>query len=197
LWADSLDDFHAALAGSQPVPAAGAAAAVSARLAVAMIIKVLEIAKRRPTLVKDPAEPIDQLIEAARTESAVLAKAADEDGAAFADYLKSVRGKADPPTSQAAMLRAIEVPTTAARSAVRALALARKAVPVIPGFLRSDLGAAALLLSGCLRALLLMIEHNQRYLPAPQPALTTERESLAQEANALSDAVLREIQALD
>jgi len=157
------------------------------------LIKVLEIARRRKPVAGDCTE-LDALLHAAWIESEVLAKAADEDGAAFAEYLKGIREKADGRTLHMAMLKAIEVPMTAARSSVRALALSRAAVPLIPSFVAADLGAASLLLSGAVRALLITVDYNLRQLTADMSDLAAERVRLEDESGTQSEAIVHQIQ---
>ena len=199
IWTATLAAFASDLAGPQPSPAAGSAASVSARLAVSLLIKVLEIAKKRKPAAGDGTQ-LDALIQAARIESEVMAKASDEDGTAFAEYLDRIRKKADEKTVHAAMLRAIEVPMTAARSSARALALSREAVPLVPTFIAADLGAAVLLLSGAIRALLITVDYNLRQLTADRSDLAAERVQLAAERVQLdeqsqtqTDAIIREL----
>ena len=192
IWAATLNVFSSDLAGPQSSPAAGTAAAVSSRLAVSLLIKVLEIAKRRKSVAGD-FTALDVLLHAARIESEVLAKAADDDAVAFAEYLNGLRKKADGKTLDVAMLKAIEVPMTAARSSVRALALSREAVPLVPAFVAADLGAAALLLSGAVRALLITVDYNLRQLTAEQLDLAAERVQLEDQSRTLKDAIIRQL----
>jgi formiminotetrahydrofolate cyclodeaminase len=192
IWAASLATFNSDIAGTQPSPAAGSAAAVSARLAVSLLIKVLEITISRKSIAGSP-QAIDVLLSGARTESEVLAKAADEDGRAFAEYLHCVRKKADQDVLQSAMLRAIEVPMTAARSSLRAIALCRDAVHQLPAFIAADLGAAVLLLSGAVRALLITVDYNLQQLPAQRSDLAAERIGLENEAATHTGEILKRI----
>ena len=192
IWAASLDTFNSDIAGTQPSPSAGSAAAVSARLAVSLLIKVLEITRRRKSIVGDR-KKIDVLLTAARIESEVLAKAADEDGKAFAEYLYRIREKADKNMLQSAMLRAIEVPITAARSSVRAIALSQEAVHQVPASIGADLGAAALLLSGAVRALLITVDYNLQQLTTERSELAAERIHLENQSETQTEVIIRQI----
>ena len=192
IWAATLDVFSSDLGRPRSSPAAGSAAAVSARLAVSLLIKVLEITRGRKPVAAD-CKQVDALLHAARIESEVLAKAADEDGAAFGEYLNGIRKKADEKTLHAAMLRAIEVPMTAARSSVRALALSREAVPLVPAFIAADLGAAVLLLSGAVRAMLTTVDYNLGQLTADESDLAAERVHLEDQSGTQTEAILRQI----
>jgi methenyltetrahydrofolate cyclohydrolase len=189
LWTRTLDAVNSDLAAAQPSPAAGSAAAVSARLAVSLLIKVLELTKRRKSVAGNR-DRIDALLNAARLESEVLAKAADGDGAAFAEYLACVRSNADEKARNAAMLGAIEVPMTTARSSVRALTLGREAVSLVPTFIAADLGAAALLLAGAVRAVLITVDYNMRQLTADKSNLAAERAHLEDQSRTQADAIV-------
>lgn len=192
IWAATIDDFSSDLAKPQPSPAAGSAAAVSARLAVCLLIKVLEITSGRKRVTGDT-EQIHSLLQAARNESETLGRVADEDSTAFAGYLASVRQKADQSTLNAAMLEAIEVPMNGARSAARALALCGEAVPLIPAFIAADLGAAALLLSGAVRAMLITVDYNLRHLTAGGGGLAEERIQLEAQSGTYTEAIVRQV----
>ncbi len=189
LWASPLNVFDSALAEPRASPAAGSAAAVSARFAVSLVIKILAITKAR---VADGSQ-IDLLIASARRESGILAQAADDDSAAFATYLDCIRNAADEKRRDLMMLKAIEVPLNAARSAVRVLGLSREAALLIPAFLRADLGAAVLLLSGCVRALLMIVDYNLKQLSLAQPEFVAERISLARQLAADEEVILSTI----
>ena len=156
------------------------------------MIKVLEITRRRKSIVGDR-NKIDVLLTAARIESEVLAKAADEDVKAFAEYLNRIREKADQNMLQSAMLRAIEVPITAARSSVRAIALSQEAVHQVPALIRADLGAAALLLSGAVRALLITVDYNLQQLTTERSELAAERIHLENQSDTQTEAIIRQI----
>jgi formiminotetrahydrofolate cyclodeaminase len=192
IWTASLNSVCADLAGAQPTPAAGSAAAISARLAACLLLKVLEIAHNR-TASPGQLETIFALQTAARVESEILARAADEDGAAFLEYLDRRRKKADRKLLDEAMLQAIEVPMTAARSCVRALALSQDALALLPAFIEADLAATALLLSGAVRAILIMVDDNLRQLSDAQPHLAAERNRLEAQADAATRQILDQI----
>ncbi len=165
LWASPLNVFDSALAEPRASPAAGSAAAVSAKLAVSLVIKILAITKPRVS----------------------------DSSAAFAAYLDCIRNAADEKTRDLMMLKAIEVPLNAARSAVRVLGLSREAAHLIPAFLRADLAAAVLLLSGCVRALLMIVDYNLKQLSVAPPEFAAERISLARQLAADEEVILSTI----
>jgi formiminotetrahydrofolate cyclodeaminase len=147
IWTETLDSFRDRLAGREPAPAGVTAAAVSATFALALLTKVLEITRNRKSFDGDPRK-FDELIRAARNESQRLAQCADDDIAAFHEYL------AGRPR------QAIEVPLAAAQSAATGLALCTQAIGLIPVPLVPDLDAAATLLTGAARAMLFSIRSN-------------------------------------
>jgi formiminotetrahydrofolate cyclodeaminase len=161
IWSATLAEFRDNAESVNPVPAGVAISAVTATLALALLVKVLEITRRRENFAGDP-QKIDAMIEGARRESALLNRLADDDIHAFNRYLECVRKKETP---DEAMREAITVPMDAARATVRGLVLCREATALYSaGLTAADLGAAASLLSGAARAMLLSVESNLRYL---------------------------------
>src|SRR5579862_5089340 len=128
IWSGSLDSFQRDLSAAQPAPAAVAAAAVTADLGIALLIKSVTITGKRR-----------DLVDTARLLSAHLKHAADEDIAAVRDYMAQ--------RSSSAGIRAIEIPMNAARSAVTALDLCVEAADHVKTALRADLASGAVLLA--------------------------------------------------
>jgi len=154
VWNETLEGFRKRLAGTDPAPAGVSVAAVSATLALGLLIKVLEITKNRKSFSGDP-QQIEKLIRDAAYESTRLAQAADDDIAAYKEYLASRR-------SAAALRRAIEVPLGAARVAASGLELCAQSADLVSVPLAPDLDAARTLLAGALRAMFFSIEANLR-----------------------------------
>jgi formiminotetrahydrofolate cyclodeaminase len=166
VWTGTLADFREKAGGTDPVPAGVAISAVTASLALALVAKVLQIAGKK--------RDVSALLEAARTESARLADLADADIRAFHQYM-----------STREIRQAIEVPMEAARSVVRGLALCAEAAGIVKGLTAADIGAAAALLSGAVRAMLLSVDYNLRYMHADEQfsqSITAERLELEREA---------------
>jgi formiminotetrahydrofolate cyclodeaminase len=166
IWTGTLAGFRDKAAGPDPVPAGVAISAVTASLALALVAKVLQIASRK--------KEVSALLDTARTESAQLASLADEDIRAFHHYM-----------STGEMRPAVEVPMEAARATVRGLALCTEAAAIVKGLTAADIGAAAALLSGAVRAMLLSVDFNLRYMRADEGfsrAITAERLELEREA---------------
>jgi formiminotetrahydrofolate cyclodeaminase len=172
IWSATLVEFREKTAGMDPVPAGVAVSAVTASLALALLVKVLEITRGRKTFAGDT-QKIEALIEAARRESVELARLADEDMRVFNSYMDSVRLPKTPEREramEAAMRAAIRVPMDAARSAVRGLDFCKEASAIgVTGLTGADLGAAVALLSGAVDAVLLSVESNLRETPASDP----------------------------
>jgi formiminotetrahydrofolate cyclodeaminase len=173
VWSGTLAGFREKAGGTDPVPAGVAISAVTASLALALVAKVLLIAGKK--------RDVSALLDTARSESAQLAELADRDIRAFEQYM-----------SNGDMVEAIEVPMEAARSAVRGLGLCAEAGGIVRGLTAADIGAAAALLSGAARAMLLSVDFNLRYMRADEQfslTITAERGELEREALRLADAV--------
>src|ERR1019366_4759866 len=78
----TVEEFHAAVGGSEPVPAGVSISAVSAGLALSLLAKVLRITAGRKDFEGDRAR-IEQVIQDSREESAALMALADDDVRAF------------------------------------------------------------------------------------------------------------------
>jgi formiminotetrahydrofolate cyclodeaminase len=156
IWSGTLAEFRDKAGGTDPVPAGVSISAVTASLALALIAKVLQIKRAETTL-----------LDTVREESMQLAQLADRDIRAFEDYMACVRSKQP---KDDAMREAIRVPMDAARSAIRGLGLCREATVLCStGLTAADLGAAASLLLGAARAMLLSVEANLTYLADNDP----------------------------
>lgn len=156
-----LGELRDKVAGTDPVPAGVAVSAVTASLALALVVKVLEINRKRKGFEGDPKQ-LNSLLEGVRRESVYLTTLADEDVRAFNRYMEAARLKE--PRDEA-MRDAIRVPIEAARAVVRGLDLCRGAAPHCQtGMTASDFAVAGALLSGALRGMLLSVESNMQRL---------------------------------
>jgi len=185
VWTGTLARFREKACGTDPVPASVAISAVTASLALALLAKVLAITGKRKNFTGDRPR-LGALLDAARAESTRLTRLADEDIEAFNQYRECVRQGGE---ITAAIRQAIEVPLNAARAAVRGLGLCADAADMVRGLTAADLGAAAALLSGAVRAMLLSVDFNVREMhPDAQfaEAIAAERGEL--EINALHHA---------
>lgn len=181
IWTTTLAGFREKAGGADPVPAGVAISAVTASVALALLAKVLAIAGKRKNL--------SALLDAARTESTRLKDLADDDIQAFNQYMECRRQGRE---LTAAVRRAIEVPMEAARSAVRGLDLCAQTAGMVHGLTAADIGAAAALLSGAVRAMSLSVDFNIREMCSDRQfadAMNAERRELERDAVKHADAV--------
>ena len=191
IWKLTLEEFHDQLASRDPVPAGVSVAAVSASLALGLLMKVLEITRKRRDFQGDP-QRIEELLVAARTASNKLSQYADEDIVAFAEYMAS-RGS---PAEEAALQKAIEIPLGGARAAATGLRLCAEVAGMVPASIAPDLGTAALLLGGSVQAMLLSVESNALRLPDEQSRndVTNEVDILRTSVQALVNTVQQRVE---
>ncbi|HUA19855.1 MAG TPA: cyclodeaminase/cyclohydrolase family protein [Bryobacteraceae bacterium] len=163
IWTGTVASLRGRIAGPDPVPAGVSAAAVTATFALGLLCKVLTICARRNKFTGDR-NLLHTILEAARAESTILERAADQDIAAFQLYMESRA------LHRAGSIDAtIDVPMDAVRAAARGLHLCVPAVDLVHPFVAPDLGAAASLLAGAIRAMLLSIRYNTRQLASGEP----------------------------
>jgi formiminotetrahydrofolate cyclodeaminase len=188
IWTTTLAGFREKAGGADPVPASVAISAVTASVALALLAKVLAVAGKKIN--------VGALLDAARAESTRLTHLADQDIQAFNEYMECKRQDKE---LTAAVRKAIEVPMDAARSAVRGLDLCAQTAGIVQGLTAADVGAAAALLSGTVRAMLLSVDFNIREMrsdPGSSGAITAERRDLEREAVKQADAVTAALNAL-
>jgi formiminotetrahydrofolate cyclodeaminase len=189
IWSGTVADLRDRAAATEPVPAGVVLSAVTASLALALLVKVLAIARMKKGLTGER-QRLTELLDAARAESSRLTSLADEDVQAFNHYLES-KGQAT--------RKAIEIPIEAARSAVRGLGLCREAAAIISGLTASDVGAASNLLTGAAQAMLISVDFNLKEMTADEEfssAMKAERAELAHETQRHADAVNAALDAL-
>lgn len=145
-----------------PVAGGVAVAAVCAGLGMALLALTLQVASRRKNFSGDRAR-FTKLLDAANKESARLLRYAEQDVAVYQRYRDNLKRKRG---IDAALRRIIESPLAAAGSAARGVDICADAVTLVPLSVVSDLGAAATLLAGGVRAILLTVDVNIGQLPA-------------------------------
>jgi formiminotetrahydrofolate cyclodeaminase len=165
IWSATLAGFRDRVATVEPVPAGVSAAAVTATLGLGLLAKVIEIASKRKDFAGDR-DLVRVLLTEARRLSETLSRLADEDIAAFHDYLDCLRRKA--PTD-AALRKTIDVPLNVARAATSGMDLCENAAGLVHAFVASDLGAASTLLTAAVSATLLSLNFNVQQLPEADP----------------------------
>jgi formiminotetrahydrofolate cyclodeaminase len=158
VWAQSLADFRAAAAAAKPTPGCGAAAAVTADIGLALVVKCLRISEAHGS---DPARL--QLMQAAETLLGRPGAFADDDMQAFGDYL-SVARDGELKDKQAAARQACAVPLALAHCCLQALELAVNAWPCAAANVQSDVQAGALLIHAGLSAALINVDADMASL---------------------------------
>jgi formiminotetrahydrofolate cyclodeaminase len=167
IWPESLASFSDSVSATRPAPAGVAAAAVAAELGMSLMIKAMSITGGH-----------DELVGAARRESARLRGAADEDIGAVMAYMST--------RDAAALRQAIDAPLRAARAAVTGLELCGQASSGVKPALVADLRAAQALLSGALRAILICIDANLQGREEQYPEAVAERHAIEDRAHVYS-----------
>jgi formiminotetrahydrofolate cyclodeaminase len=165
IWNDTLASFRDRVASHEPVPAGVTAAAVSAALALALLSKVLQVTLRHKDFTGDP-NLVGALLDDAQKTSMILSQLADDDVAAFQQYLDCVRNKQ--PTGSA-LRKTIEVPLNVARTASVGITLCEKSDGHVHQVVAPDLGVASALLTGAVRSALVTVNSNIRRLPEGDP----------------------------
>ncbi len=165
IWTATLANFRDRVAGIEPVPAGVTAAAVSATLGFGLLTKVLEIASKRKDFAGDRAL-VSALLADARGKSGTLSQLADEDIAAFHQYLDCLRQKKP---LDAAIRRAIEVPLNVAQIAASGVEICQKAASLVHAFVAPDVKTAAALLTAAVRSTLQTVEFNLQQLAEDHP----------------------------
>jgi formiminotetrahydrofolate cyclodeaminase len=198
IWKATLEEFRERILAGDSTTGAVAVAAVSASLAAGVLQMVLEIVARKKEA-EGHRERLRELIEAARSGAAQLARLADEDRAAYTEYAKALRLPKTSDEERAvrrrgmdlALIKATETPLAAARSAVDAIELCVEAAGIARGAIAADIGGAAALLAGAVRAILCSVDANLGELP-DQPF----RQQAAAERRALEETAVRQVEAV-
>lgn len=190
-WQRSLADFQHEVE-TRSTPGCGAAAALNGCLGLSLILKGVRLHRDdRQT----PAR--DRLVAKGDALRRSLAKAVDDDAAAFAGYLDAQRRphttEAESQTRDVALNEAreasIRIPLNAADDCLAALALAVEALPLTSSALQSDTRAGSVMLEAALEALLIGVEANLDALPDPasRHKLNGRCEELRSKARCLAD----------
>jgi len=156
IWTSTLEQFRDRVASRDPVPAGVTVAAVSATLALALLSKVLQVTRNRKDFAGD-GDLLGALLEESQKTSEKLSRLADEDIAAFQEYLDCSRRKQ--PTD-AALRKTIEVPLNVARTASFGITLCDQAAGHVHKVVAPDLGIASRLLAGAVRSTLITVKSN-------------------------------------
>ncbi|MFL9813468.1 cyclodeaminase/cyclohydrolase family protein [Stutzerimonas sp. VN223-3] len=158
IWSQRLVDFRAATAARKPTPGCGAAAAVTADIGLALVVKGLRISEAHAT---DPARL--ELMQAAEALLGRPGAFANDDMQAFSDYLSATRyGQLE--YKQAAARQACAVPLALAHCCIQALDLAVTAWPCVAANVQSDVQAGAVLIHAGLSAALINVDADMASL---------------------------------
>ena len=205
LWNSNLEEFREKAASTDPSIAAVAVSTVSAACALGLVVMVLEVIGQRKGFQGDR-QRLEALAEAAREESDRLARYADEDPAAYAGYMRALRmPKSTEPERHereraiaAALRRATDVPLAAARTAVAGLNICAEAAEMAHGAVATDLGGAAMLLSGATRAMLCSVDANLSALGESEyrDQVAAERAELEERADRQQKGVRKRVASL-
>ncbi len=200
LWESTLAEFRDELATTAPAPAGVSIAVVSGVFALSLLIKTLEISAKKTGF------RVEETISNAHAFSGQLREFADRDAEAFKGYLRALRLPKE--TSEETLIRAetirvalgvtIVFPLAAARCACTGLALCADALLLADPVVVPDVGAAAALLEGAIRAILVSVDFNLRSLPSDdqmRPKWVRERNSIQVEASRMADKILRRMNA--
>jgi formiminotetrahydrofolate cyclodeaminase len=176
VWTQRLDGFREATASRQPTPGCGAAAAVTADIGLALVLKGLRISEAHGS---DPARL--ELLLAAEALLGRPGAFADDDVQAFRGYLDAARS-GEPEQKQAASRQACAVPLALAHCCLEALDLAVKAWPLTDPNVQSDAQAGAVLIHSGLSAALINVDADMGSVDDP-----TARDQAAQTRTRLQD----------
>jgi len=168
LWQRSLADFQHAVE-TRSTPGCGAAAALNGCLALSLVLKGVRLHRGE----SDLDHHRRRLIDEGDALHKALARAVDDDAAAFADYLEAQRLPSDTDAESGerdsalreARAASIQIPLAAAERCQQGLMLALEALPLTSAAMRSDTLAGATMLRAAMDALLIGVEANLEALP--------------------------------
>ncbi|WP_417776347.1 cyclodeaminase/cyclohydrolase family protein [Stutzerimonas xanthomarina] len=181
VWTQRLAEFRAATAACQSTPGCGAAAAVTADIGLALVLKGLRISEAHGS---DPVR--HELLQAAEALLGRPGAFADDDMQAFDDYLSAAR-HVEVEDKQAAARQACAVPLALAHCCLEALELAVDAWPRTDPIVQSDVQAGAVLIHAGLSAALINVDADMASLDdaAAQDQVGRTRRRLQSEGDAL------------
>ncbi|HKV06466.1 MAG TPA: cyclodeaminase/cyclohydrolase family protein [Candidatus Acidoferrales bacterium] len=202
----TLESFRSAAASGEPMPAGVAVSAVAASFAFGLLAKVLKVSGRRQEFTEDRSK-LERLGDAARAESRRMMQIAEEDVAAFNEYMANARLPRATEQERthreraidSAVRKAIEIPLAAARGAATGIGLCDEATRVVHAVVAADLGASTSLLAGALRVFLLCADSNIRLLARDATSFQgaiAERDGWESEVFGQADAVVKRVRAV-
>lgn len=156
---DVIGRYLDALASAAPAPGGGSAAALAAALGAALVAMTCRVTAAREAAA---AEALGALAEEADALRRRLGALADDDARAYAGVIAARRSPASSRAAavEDALKRATDVPARLAAESRNVLALCERIAPCARASALSDLGVAALLTHGALRAATLTARTN-------------------------------------
>ncbi len=140
------EEFLTALAQPRPDPGGGAAAAFGARVALALLLKVVHLEHRRPAAGQEGREPGERRLQEAKALAESLRHLQTADVRAYERLSRARNGDGD--DLPAAVLEATDTPRRIAAVAAQALVLVAEAGRSCRPHLVADLQVAAQILAG-------------------------------------------------
>jgi methenyltetrahydrofolate cyclohydrolase len=194
VWKSTLEEFDGQIIQGDAITGAVAVASITATFAVSLLRMVLEITAHKKES-ESRRNEIQELLEAAKAEAKQLRRAADDDRVAYAAYRDAARLPRAAEQERAernramrsALEQATETPLRAARSAVRAIELCVEAATLARGDVAADIGGAAELLTGAVRAILNSVDANLRRMEDGR--FVAERRDLEERASRSAEQV--------
>lgn len=189
VWTQRLAEFRRATAARQPTPGCGAAAAVTADIGLALVLKGLRISEAHTS---DPTR-----LELTQSAQALLGRPgafADDDMQAFSEYLSASR-EDEPKQKQAASRQACAVPLALAHCCLEALELAVNAWPCTAPAWTSLWTIGAVLIHAGLSAALINVDADMASLDdaSAQDQAGRTRQRLQAEGDGLLQQLLGQV----
>jgi formiminotetrahydrofolate cyclodeaminase len=194
VWKSTLEEFDAQITQGDSIIGAVAVASVSAALAVGVLRMVLEVTARKKESQIHRGQ-LQKLLDAANVEAERLRRMADDDRDAYSGYREALRlpreAEQERTVRQSALRSALEhateTPLRAARAAVQALELCVDAATLAKGDVAADIGGAAEILNGAVRAILNSVDTNLSRME--DEGLAGERRELGERARRYAEQV--------
>ena len=167
-WALTIAQVRDLTASLSPTPGGGSISILTGTLGLALVHKGASISLKRATVDTARRESLLDLCDKVTPAIASLSRLVDDDSQAYQRYLaaRSLPRATDAETSaressiQAELLRATQIPLTAAKEMCRALEFVETAVALSDKHLLSDVFAGALLILSAVQAVLLTVDAN-------------------------------------
>lgn len=151
----TIGQFLEALASSEPVPGGGAGAALAGALAASLLLKVVNLAKKRGRDTGSHGQRLEALVQ-------TFFHLAQADAEAYSAVVQAQKIQEEEDDLEKALLRAAGVPLETAQKALSLLEIAEDLLSVCPRPARSDLACAARLAWAACTSALYNVDANAR-----------------------------------